>query len=61
MISFIRRFITNPIGAAVALGFVALMGLLFVLSDNAGSLGGAGGAAKGDVAVTVGKTKITIA
>lgn len=61
MISFIRRFITNPIGAAVALGFVALMGLLFVLGDNAATSTGASGAAKGDVAVTVGKTKITVA
>ncbi|WP_404370584.1 SurA N-terminal domain-containing protein [Sphingomonas sp. MMS24-J45] len=60
MISFIRRFITNPIGAAVALGFVALMGLIFVLSDKA-SFSGSGAAAKGDVAVTVGKTKITVA
>ena len=60
MISFIRRFITNPIGAAVALGFVALMGLIFVMSDRAG-LSGSSGAAKGDVAVTVGKTTITVA
>lgn len=61
MISFIRRFITNPIGAAVALGFVALMGLIFVLSDKASFSGSGGAAAQGDVAVTVGKTKITVA
>ena len=61
MISFIRRFITNPIGAAVALGFVALMGLLFVLSDKAGLSGSGASAAKGDVAVTVGTTTISVA
>ena len=60
MISFIRRFITNPIGAAVALGFVALMGLIFVMSDRAGLSSSGSGAAKGDVAVTVGTTKITV-
>ncbi|WP_353204649.1 SurA N-terminal domain-containing protein [Sphingomonas sp.] len=61
MISFIRRFITNPIGATVALGFVALMGLIFVLSDRAGLSGSGSSAARGDVAVTVGNKTITVA
>lgn len=61
MISFIRRFITNPIGAAIALGFVALMGLIFVLSDRAGLSGSGSSAAQGDVAVTVGNKTITVA
>ena len=61
MISFIRRFITNPIGAAIALGFVALMGLIFVLSDRAGLSGSGSRAAQGDVAVTVGNKTITVA
>ncbi len=60
MISFIRRFITNPIGAAVALGFVALMGLIFVMSDRAGLSSTGSSTPKGDVAVTVGTTTITV-
>ena len=60
MISFIRRFITNPIGAGVALAFVALMGFIFVMSDRAGQSGNRS-AAKGDVAATIGKTTISVA
>lgn len=60
MLSNFRRLIQHPIGAAVALGFVVLLGLAFVLSDRSG-LGGGGSARidDADVVATVGDKKIT--
>lgn len=59
MMSFIRRMISHPLGAGLALAFVALLGLAFVMQDRSGLSGGA--KATGDVAATVGKTTISIA
>ena len=59
MISFIRSIINTRFGAALALLFVAVIGVGFVLTDRAG-LSGSGSAAKGDVAATVGNKTISI-
>lgn len=59
MMSFFRRMIRHPLGGAVALGFVALLGLAFVLSDHSGTAGGASTNAA-DVAVKVGSKTITV-
>jgi peptidyl-prolyl cis-trans isomerase D len=60
MLSFFRRMIRHPLGAAVALGFVALLGLAFVLSDKSGLSGSGTPAAKGDTVATVGSQTIVI-
>ncbi|WP_277923341.1 peptidylprolyl isomerase [Sphingomonas sp. CARO-RG-8B-R24-01] len=59
MLSFFRRMIRHPLGGAVALGFVALLGLAFVLSDHSGQSAGSTVNAA-DVAVKVGSKTITI-
>lgn len=59
MLSFFRRMIRHPLGGAVALGFVALLGLAFVLSDHSSSNTGTTVNAA-DVAVKVGNKTITI-
>ena len=59
MMSFFRRMIRHPLGGAVALGFVGLLGLAFVLSDHSGTATGASVNAA-DVAVKVGNKTITI-
>ena len=59
MMSFFRRMIRHPLGGAVALGFVALLGLAFVLSDHSGTSSGSTTNAA-DVAVKVGNKSITI-
>ncbi len=59
MLSFFRRMIRHPLGGAVALGFVALLGLAFVLSDHSSSNTGASVNAA-DVAVKVGNNTITV-
>lgn len=61
MLSFFRRMISHPLGAAIALGFVALLGLAFVLSDRSGLSGTASSVPKGDVVVKVGKKTISVA
>lgn len=61
MLSFFRRMVRHPLGAAVALGFVALLGLAFVLTDKADLSGTGQSIAKGDVVATVGKTAISVA
>ena len=52
--------IRHPLGAAVALGFVALLGLAFVLSDKSGLSGSGTPAAKGDTVATVGNKTIAL-
>jgi peptidyl-prolyl cis-trans isomerase D len=61
MLSFFRRMIAHRFGGAIALAFVALLGLGFVLSDRAGLSGTASTVPKGDVVATVGKKTISIA
>lgn len=51
--------IRHPLGGAVALGFVALLGLAFVLSDHSGQ-SATTSVNEADVAATVGNKKITI-
>ena len=60
MLSLFRRMLNNRIGAGIALGFVVLLGLAFVLSDRNGLSGG--GTTKvndADVVATVGTKTIT--
>ncbi len=59
MMSFIRRIVSHPLGAGLALAFVGLLGLAFVMQDHSGLSGNK--TAAGDVAATVGKTTISIA
>jgi peptidyl-prolyl cis-trans isomerase D len=61
MLSFFRRMIRHPLGAAIALGFVALLGLAFVLSDKSGLSGTGTPASKGDTVATVGTKTIALA
>lgn len=62
MLSFFRRLIRHPLGAAIALGFVAVLGLAFVLSDRLGQSSGAGRTLdEADVAAKVGDKTISIA
>ena len=60
MLSFFRRMIAHRFGGAIALGFVALLGLAFVLGDRAGLSGSANPVAKGDIVATVGKKTISV-
>uniref|UniRef100_UPI0035CCA6A6 peptidylprolyl isomerase n=1 Tax=uncultured Sphingomonas sp. TaxID=158754 RepID=UPI0035CCA6A6 len=60
MLSFFRRMIAHRFGGAIALGFVALLGLAFVLSDRSGLSGSGSTVAKGDVVATVGKKTISV-
>lgn len=58
MLTFFRRLITSRIGVVVALAFLVLLALVFVLQDRAGLTGGTR-TATGDVIATVGKDRIT--
>jgi peptidyl-prolyl cis-trans isomerase D len=58
MITFFRRIITSRWGAVIAIFFVGLMGVAFVLGDVTGS-GSFGGLGQGNVA-QVGNRKITL-
>ncbi|MEG3175728.1 SurA N-terminal domain-containing protein [Sphingomonas sp. RB3P16] len=60
MLSFFRRMIAHRFGGAIALGFVALLGLAFVLGDRSSLSGGESTAAKGDTVATVGKKTISV-
>lgn len=61
MMSFIRRLISHPLGAGIALGFVALLGLAFVLSDHSGQSGATRTLSEADTAAKVGKDTISVA
>lgn len=60
MITAIRRLFSSKVGAAIALGFVLLMGLAFAVTDVNGFMGsGASGVSGGNVA-RVGERQISI-
>ena len=60
MLSLFRRMLNNRIGGAVALGFVVLLGLAFVLSDHSGLTGGGTAAVNdADIVATVGNKTIS--
>lgn len=61
MLSNLRRLVTNPIGAAIALGFVALLGLAFVMSDRSGQAGPTKTLDAADVVAKVGTKQISTA
>lgn len=61
MLSNFRRLIRHPLGAAIALGFVALLGLAFVMSDRSGLGGSTRTVNDADVVATVGSKKISSA
>ena len=57
MITFFRRIFTSPIGAAVALVFLVMLGFAFTLSDVTGSIGS--GAVTGGNLARVGDRQIS--
>lgn len=60
MLSLFRRMLDNRFGAAIALGFVVLLGLAFVLSDRSDlSGGGTAKVADADIVATVGNKTIS--
>ena len=61
MLTFIRSLINTRFGAAIALIFVAVIGIGFVLTDKAGLSGSGSSVAKGDVVATVGGKTISVA
>ncbi len=60
MLSYLRRLISHPLGAGIALAFVALLGLAFVLSDKSGLSGTASSTPKGDIIAKVGTKTISV-
>lgn len=60
MLTYLRRLISHPLGAGIALAFVALLGLAFVLSDKSGLSGTGSTVPKGDVAAKVGNKPISV-
>lgn len=61
MLSIFRRMLKSRIGAGIALAFVALLGLVFVLTDRSGLTGNADKSrvADGDVVATIGDKTIS--
>lgn len=61
MLSIFRRMLKSRFGAAIALGFVALLGLVFVLTDRSDLMGNGGKSrvADGDVVATIGDKTIS--